>query len=151
VGAYGDYGVIGVEPTTLRPTRTVGINVKIPIFDGGRRDAERAEASSQLRSEAIRSHDLSKQAELEVRTTIEALRSAEEQVRASLESLTLSTKELEQAERRYRGGVANSVEVTDAQTRLSRARENKDMAVYRQRSARIDLAASLGDRNLIAH
>ena len=150
VGAYGDYGTIGVEPTTLRPTRTIGVNVKIPIFDGGRRDALRAEASSQLRSEAIRSNDLSKQAELEVRTAIEALRSAEEQARVSLESLTLSTKELEQAERRYRSGVTNSVEVTDAQTRLSLARENKDMAVYRQRAARIDLAAALGDRNLIA-
>ena len=150
VGAYGDYGVIGVEPTTLRPTRTIGVNVKIPIFDGGRRDALRAEASSQLRSEAIRSHDLGRQAELEVRTAIEALRSAEEQARVSLESLTLSNKELEQAERRYRSGVANSVEVTDAQTRLSRARENKDTAVYRQRAARIDLAAALGDRNLIS-
>ena len=150
VGAYGDYGVIGVEPAKLRPTRTVGINVKIPVFDGGRRDAVRAEASSQLRSEAIRSHDLLKQAELEVRTAIEALRSAEEQARVSLESLTLSTKELEQAERRYRSGVASSLEVTDAQTRLSRARENKDVAVYRQRAARIDLAAALGDRSLIA-
>jgi outer membrane protein len=150
VGAFGDYGVIGVEPTTLRPTRTIGVNVKIPIFDSGRRDALRAEASSQLRSEAIRSHDLGKQAELEIRTAIEALRSAEEQARVSLESLTLSNKELEQAERRYRSGVANSVEVTDAQTRLARARENKDTAVYRQRAARIDLAAALGDRNLIA-
>jgi outer membrane protein len=150
VSAFGDYGAIGVEPTTLRPTRTVGVSVKIPIFDGGRRDALRAEASSQLRSEAIRSRDLGKQAELEVRTAIEALRSAEEQARVSLESLALSTKELEQAERRYRSGVANSVEVTDAQTRLSRARENKDTAVYRQRAARIDLAASLGDRSLIA-
>jgi outer membrane protein TolC len=150
VSAFGDYGVIGVELDAQRPTRTVGVNVKIPIFDGGRRDALRAEASSQLRSEAIRSHDLSKQAELEVRTAIEALRSAEDQARVSLESLTLSTKELEQAERRYRSGVANSVEVTDAQTRLARARENKDTAVYRQRAARIDLAAALGDRNLIA-
>jgi len=150
VGAFGDYGDIGVAPGTLRPTRTIGVSVKIPIFDGGRRDALRAEASSQLRSEAIRSHDLGKQAELEVRTAIAALRSAEEQARVSLESVTLSTKELEQAERRYRSGVANSIEVTDAQTRLARARENKDMAVYRQRAARIDLAAALGDRSLIA-
>lgn len=150
VGAFGDYGDIGVQPGTLRPTRTVGVSVKIPIFDGGRRDAVRAEASSQLRSEAIRSRDLSKQAELEVRTAIEALRSAEEQARVTIESVALSTKELEQAERRYRSGVAISIEVTDAQTRLSRARQNKDMAVYRQRSARIDLAAALGDRSLIA-
>jgi len=150
VGAFGDYGDIGVQPNTLRPTRTVGVSVKIPVFDGGRRDALRAEASSQLRSEAIRSHDLAKQAELEVRTAIATLRSADEQARVSLESVTLSTKELEQAERRYRAGVANSVEVVDAQTRLARARENKDTAVYRQRAARIDLAAALGDRSLIA-
>lgn len=150
VGAFGDYGTIGVEPNTLRPTRTVGVNVKIPLFDGGRRDALRAEASSQLRTESIRSHDLGKQAELEVRTAIEALRSAEEQARVSLESVTLSTRELEQAERRFRSGVANSVEVVDAQTRLARARENKDTAIYRQRAARIDLAAALGDRSLIA-
>jgi len=150
VAAFGDYGTIGVEETALRPTRTAGVSVKIPIFDGGRRDALRAQASSQLRSEAIRSRDLSKQAELEVRTAIEALRSADEQARVSLESLALSTKELEQAERRYRSGVANSVEVVDAQTRLARARENKDTAVYRQRAARIDLAAALGDRSLIA-
>ena len=150
VGAFGDYGDIGVEPGTLRPTRTVGVSVKIPIFDGGRRDALRAEASSQLRSEGIRARDLAKQAELEVRTAIEALRSAEEQAKVSIESVALSTKELEQAERRYRSGVASSIEVTDAQTRLARARENKDTAVYRQRAARIDLAAALGDRNLIA-
>lgn len=150
VGAFGDYGTIGVEPNTLRPTRTVGVNVKIPLFDGGRRDALRAEASSQLRTESIRSRDLGKQAELEVRTAIEALRSAEEQARVSLESVTLSTRELEQAERRFRSGVANSVEVVDAQTRLARARENKDTAIYRQRAARIDLAAALGDRSLIA-
>ena len=150
VGAFGDYGTLGVEPTTLRPTRTVGVNVKIPLFDGGRRDALRAEAASQLRTETIRSRDLGKQAELEVRTTIEALRSAEEQARVSLESVTLSTRELEQAERRFRSGVANSVEVVDAQTRLARARENKDTAIYRQRAARIDLAAALGDRSLIA-
>ena len=150
VGAFGDYGTLGVEPTTLRPTRTVGVNVKIPLFDGGRRDALRAEAASQLRTETIRSRDLGKQAELEVRTAIEALRSAEEQARVSLESVTLSTRELEQAERRFRSGVANSVEVVDAQTRLARARENKDTAIYRQRAARIDLAAALGDRSLIA-
>ena len=150
VGAFGDYGTLGVEPTTLRPTRTVGVSVKIPLFDGGRRDALRAEAASQLRTETIRSRDLGKQAELEVRTAIEALRSAEEQARVSLESVTLSTRELEQAERRFRSGVANSVEVVDAQTRLARARENKDTAIYRQRAARIDLAAALGDRSLIA-
>jgi outer membrane protein TolC len=151
VAAYGDYGSIGVEPSTIRPTREVGVSVKLPLFDGGRRDAERVEAASARRSESIRAHDLRQQAELEARTAVEALRSADDQARVAIESLGLSEKELEQAERRYKSGVATSIEVTDAQTRLSEARENKDTAVYRQRSAVIDLAVALGDRSRIGH
>jgi outer membrane protein TolC len=145
VAAFGNYGDIGVDPTILRPTRTAGVSVRFPIFDGGRRDAQRAEASSQLRSEAIRTRDARQQAELEVRTSIEALRSADEQARVSMDALQLSEKELAQAQRRYENGVAIHLEVTDAQTRLARARETKDSAVYSQRAARIDLAAALGD------
>ena len=88
---------------------------------------------------------------MEARTTVAALRSADEQALVVVESLALSEKELEQAERRYRNGVATSIEVVDAQTRLSEARENKDTAVYRQRAAVIDLAVALGDRSRIAH
>jgi outer membrane protein TolC len=151
VMGFGDYGTIGSEPTALRPTRSVGVSVKLPLFDGGRRDALRAEAASQLRSEEIRHHDLRQQAELEVRTSIAALRSADEQAKVALEALTLAEKELEQAERRARAGVATSLEVTDAQTRLSAARENRDTAVYRQRAAWIDVATALGDRSRITN
>jgi outer membrane protein TolC len=150
VGASGDYGDIGTSVDMLRPTRTVGVNVKLPLFDGGRRDAQRAEAASDRRSEAIRKHDLLQQAENTVRTAIEALRSADDQAKVTIEALALSEKELEQAERRYKSGITTSLEVTDAQTQLSRARENKDAAVYRQRAANIDLLAALGDRNGIA-
>ena len=150
LAAFGNYGDIGVDPALLRPTRTAGVSVRIPVFDGGRRDAQRAEASSQLRSEAIRSRDSRQQAELDVRTSIDGLRSADEQARVSMEALQLSEKELAQAQRRYENGVAIHLEVTDAQTRLARARETNDSAVYSQRAARIDLAAALGDINGIS-
>lgn len=149
VGAFGDYGSIGTEPTSIRPTRTVGVTVKLPLFDGGRRDAQRAEAGATLRTEQIKARDMKQQAEMEVRNAVNALRSTDEQAQVAMESLALSEKELEQAERRYRSGVATSIEVTDAQTRLSEARENKDTAVYRARASAIDLAVALGDRNRI--
>jgi outer membrane protein TolC len=150
VSAFGNYGDIGLDPTILRPTRTAGVSLRLPIFDGGRRDAQRAEASSELRSEAIRSRDARQQAELEVRTSIEALRSTDEQARVRMEALQLSEKELAQAQRRFENGVATNLEVTDAQTRLARAREDNDTAVYALRAARIDLAAALGDINQIS-
>ena len=65
-------------------------------------------------------------------------------MKVSKEGLELSQNELAQARRRYEGGVANSVEVTDAQTRLERARDNQTAALYAYNVARIDLAQAMG-------
>ena len=116
----------------------------MPIFDGGRRDARRAEAASQYRQERIRTNDLNEQIELDVRLALDSLRSAEEQVKVAQEGLALSENELAQARRRYEAGVANSVEVTDAQTRLERARDNQIDALFNYNLARIDLGQAMG-------
>ena len=63
--------------------------------------------------------------ELDVRLALDELQSAEDEVKVAQEGLALSENELAQARRRYEAGVANSVEVTDAQTRLERARDNQ--------------------------
>src|SRR5262249_39848105 len=46
VHALADYGAIGTGIDHSLPTRSFGVSVRIPIFDGGSRDARRAEASS---------------------------------------------------------------------------------------------------------
>jgi len=125
-------------------TRHYGISVRVPVFDGGRRDARRAEANSQYRQEKVRTSDLRQQIELEVRLALDALHSADDQVKVAKDGLALSEREFEQARRRYEAGVATSVEVTDAQTRLERARDNYTAALYAHNIARIDLAASRG-------
>lgn len=144
VAAFGDYGSIGTGLDSALPTRTIGIQVKLPLFDGGRRDAQRAESASQYRAEKTRTHDLKQQIELDVRLALDELKSADEQVKVSKEGLDLSENELAQARRRYEGGVTNSVEVTDAQTRLERARDNQTDALYAYNVARIDLAQAMG-------
>jgi outer membrane protein TolC len=144
VEAFGDYGSIGPGFDNALPTRTYGISLRVPVFDGGRRDARRAESASQYRSEKVRTNDLKEQIELDVRLALDALESAEEQVKVAKEGLELSENELAQARRRYDAGVAISVEVTDAQTRLERARDNQTAALYNYNVARIDLAQSMG-------
>ncbi len=44
VGASADYGSIGSELVGAQPTYSYGLRVRVPVFDGGRRDARRAEA-----------------------------------------------------------------------------------------------------------
>jgi outer membrane protein TolC len=143
LAAFGDYGTIG-SGSRLLPTRTYGVTLSVPVFDGGRRGARRAEAAAGMRMEALRSKDVREQVELEVRLALDLLQSADAQVAAAEEGLKLAEDELAHAERRYRAGVGASIEVTDAQTRLERARDNRIAALFAHNSARIDLSAALG-------
>ena len=143
LGASGNYGTIG-DGSTMLPTRVVGIGLRVPIFDGGRREARRAEGGVLVRQERLRAEDLKKQIELEVRTSLNTLKSARAQIEAAKLGLELSENELAQAERRNEAGVSNSVELTDAQTRLARARDNNLAALYLFNLARIDVAAATG-------
>jgi len=146
VVAFADYGSTGVNGTnvSLLPTRDYGISLRVPIFDGGRRDARRSETASQFRSERVRSSDLREQVELEIRTALDSLHSAEQQLKVAEEGLTLSNSELTEARRRYAAGFATNLEVTDAQTRLERARDNRIDALYAYNVARIDLGQAMG-------
>ena len=144
LSAFASYGDLGSGFDAAVPTRAVGVSLRIPVFDGGRRDARRAESASEFRQQSIRTADLRDQIELDVRTAIDSLHSADAQVQAAEVGLTLAEQEVAQAERRYKAGVTNSVEVTDAQTRLARARDNRINALYNYNLARIDLGTATG-------
>ncbi|HEX8984485.1 MAG TPA: TolC family protein, partial [Bryobacteraceae bacterium] len=142
--AFADYGTIGTGINNSSPTRTYGVQMRLPIFDGGRRDARRAESFSQLRQEQIRTADLRQQVELDIRLALDNLRSAEEQLKVSEEGLAQAGREVEQAQRRYDAGVANSLEPIDAQTRLARARDNRISALLGYNLARVSLGQATG-------
>jgi len=144
LAVFGDYGSIGPGFDNALPTRTYGLTLRIPIYNGGAREARRAEAASAYRAERVRTGDLKEQIELDVRLALDALHSAEAEVKVAMEGLTLSENELAQARRRYESGVAYSLEVTDAQTRLERARDNQTQALYNYNVAHIDLEQAMG-------
>jgi outer membrane protein len=144
VGAAGDYGSSGPRIDDSRVTRSVGVSLKIPIFDGGRRSGRNAESLSQYEQERTRTHDLERQVELEVRLAYSSLNSARTAVQSAEEGVGLAENELAQARRRYEAGVTNSIEVTDAQTRLARARDTRVSALYAYNLARLDLATATG-------
>ena len=144
LGASADYGAIGQDVAGARGTYTLSASLKVPVFDGFRRGARRAESFSQFKQEQIRTRDVSDQIELQVRLALESLRSSAAEVDAARDGLTLADSELAQARRRFEAGVANSEEVIDAQTRLQRARDNQVIAIYDYNAARLDLATATG-------
>ena len=141
---FADYGAIGPGLDNALPTRTYGFGLRVPVFDGGRRDARRSEAQSQYRQERVRTRDMQEQIELDIRLALDGLRSAEEQVKVAEEGLSLADNELNQARRRYDAGVTTGLEVTDAQTRLERARDNRIAALFNHNLARIELGNATG-------
>jgi len=144
VAAFGNYGAIGNGLDDAFPTRTYGIQVRVPVFDGGRRDYRRGETASLLREETIRTVDLRVQIELDIRLALDGLESAADQVAVAEEGLVLAGDELARAERRFRAGITNSIETTDAQSRLARARENRIAALTAYLSAQLDLGQAMG-------
>src|SRR6202166_4739458 len=144
LGASANYGSIGAGIVGAQATYDYGLSLRVPLYNGGLREARRAESLSQYRQEQTRTHDLEQQVELDVRLAFDSINSAATEVTAAREGQDLSERELAQAQRRYQAGVANSLEVTDAQTRLDRARDNLINALYDYNVARIDLAAATG-------
>ena len=144
LSGFAGYGTIGSGIDSAIPTWNLGVTLELPVFDGGRVDARRAEALSRLRRERIEGQDLRRQIELEIRLAFAGLNLARKQITVAEEGLQLAQQELEQARRRYQAGITSSLEVTDAQTRLERARENQITALFDYNLERINLGEAMG-------
>jgi len=145
ISFIGDYGVSGIKPNELAlPTRSVGVSLNLPIFDGGRTRNEVQVAASRERQAAAQLDDLKAAIEKDVRLAIEQLGTGEAQLRAAQQGLALATRELSQAQDRFRNGVADNIEVLNAQTSLESARQSYVASLAGYNIARLNLDAAMG-------
>jgi outer membrane protein len=145
----GNYTQLGVSPTTVIPTYTYSGSVTMPIFTGGRIHAEIARANLEIQRIEQQQQDLRNQIALEVKTALINLGSARNEVQVANSGVQLSNEEVDQARDRFRAGVANNIEVIQAQDSLARANDNQIAALYRFNQARADLARSIGQMEKI--
>ena len=121
----------------------------IPVFDGGSREGRISERRSLVRQEQIRAKDVAHQITLEVRDALLTLQSTRQQVLVAREGLRLSLRELDLAKERFTVGVANNVEVTNAQASVARARDNVVEALSNFNASRINLARATGRMEML--
>jgi outer membrane protein TolC len=81
---------------------------------------------------------------LDVKTSLLNLKSARNQVAVATLGVQLAKEEVEQSRDRFKAGVANNIEVIQAQDALARANDNEIAALYRFNQARADYARSIG-------
>ncbi|HEY4907769.1 MAG TPA: TolC family protein [Candidatus Acidoferrum sp.] len=145
----GNYTQLGTSPTAVIPTYTYSGTVSMPIFTGGRIHAEIARANLEIQRIEQQQEDLRNQIALEVKTALINLGSARNEVQVANSGVQLSNEEVDQARDRFRAGVANNIEVIQAQDSLARANDNQIAALYRFNQARADLARSIGQMEKI--
>ena len=145
ISAAGDYGQSASTPfQNDRATRTYGVLLSVPVFDGGYTRGRVNAALSQQRQAELALGNTRGQVEQDVRQALLGWRLATEQVRASDEQYRLAARELELATQRFRAGVADNTEVLRAQAGLANARALRVQARAQFGMARLNFAAATG-------
>jgi outer membrane protein len=140
----GNWAQFGTDPTSVIPTYTYAGTVSVPLFTGGRIRAETVRADLDIQKLQQQQADLRNSIALDVKTALINLDSARSQVTVANLGVQLSREEVDQARDRFNAGVANNIEVIQAQDSLARANDNQIAALYRFNQARADLARSVG-------
>jgi outer membrane protein TolC len=139
-----DYGIQGQRPSENHPTFTTAAALNIPIFQGGKAKGDVMQADALIRQREATLGDLRGQIEFEVRTSFLDLQSAADQVQVAESSIKLAEEALTQSRDRFRAGVANTVEVVQAQEALAATNENYINSTFALNVAKLTLARSLG-------
>jgi outer membrane protein TolC len=140
----GDWEYQGTRPNNGIPTYNYEVDLSMPLFTGGRIRAETTRADLEIQRLQQQQADLRNQIGLDVKNALINLTSARSQVQVANLGVQLSNQEVDQARDRFRAGVANNIEVIQAQDSLARANDNQIAALYRFNQARADLARSVG-------
>ena len=142
--AEGNWAYEGTRLNNGIPVYNYEAALSVPLFTGGRIHAEIVRADLQLKVLEEQKADLRNQIALDVKTALLNLRSARNQVEVANLGVQLSKEEVDQARDRFKAGVANNIEVIQAQDALARANDNQIAALYRFNQARADYPKSIG-------
>jgi len=119
----------------LQSSWNIGAAVNLSIFNGGLTVAQVAEAKANLSNLKFNEDVLRLNIALEVRQAVINLEQAAEAIRVAEKGLQQARENLDLAEGRYKTGVGNIIELTDAQTSLTSAEANYVKALYAYQTA----------------
>jgi outer membrane protein TolC len=138
-----NYGIIGANPWSSHGTFAVSGTVDFPIFNS-KSKSETTEKEALVKQRQAEVDSLHGRIELDVRSALLELQSAEEQYKVAQSSLALVRQQLDQAQDRFAAGVANNLEVVQAQEQIALADENVIRSLYALNASRALLARAAG-------
>jgi outer membrane protein TolC len=144
LGIEGNYGDSSVTPGNPETVYQLAATLKIPIFTGNKSHADALQAEATLRQDKQQMENLRGQIDYEVRTALLDLQAAADQVEVAQNSVDLANQTLTQARDRFAAGVADNLEVVQAQESLASANENYIAGLYAHNVAKVELARAIG-------
>jgi outer membrane protein TolC len=138
------YGDLGITPGESHGTFAVTGGLHIPIFAGGKAHADALQSEAQLRQSKQQLENLRAQIEYEVRVALLDLAAAAEQVEVARSSVDLAGQTMTQAQDRFTSGVADNLEVVQAQEAVAAANESYISSLYAHNLAKVELARAVG-------
>jgi outer membrane protein TolC len=139
---YGDIG--SPNFLTSHGTFSFAVGLNIPIFQGSRVRADKLQADTALEQRKAELADLQDRIEDEVRTAFLNLGSSSELVTVAKSNMDLANQTLEQAQDRFRAGVADNLEVVQAQESVAAANQSYIASLYSFNVAKLSLALAVG-------
>jgi outer membrane protein TolC len=140
----GDYGVIGTSPQNSHGTFSVTGTLRFPIWQGGRVRGDLEQADAALRQRHAEYEDLRGRVDAEVREAFLDLTAAATQVNVAQSNRELAQETLTQARDRFAAGVADTIEVIQAQESVAAAEQDYIGSLYAHNLAKASLARAMG-------
>ncbi len=144
IGISGDYGVLGTHPDNAFPTWTVNAGLRVPIFQGGKIEADIRQAEAVLQQRKAQRDDLKGRIEQDVADAVLDVTAAGEQVEVAQATLDYAQQTLTQSQDRFSAGVTNNIEVIQAQEALATANQQYISSLYSHNIAKVLLARAVG-------
>jgi len=144
-----DYGLIGINPAQSHSTFSVTGQLSFPIWAGNRTRGDVEQADANLKHLRAVYDDLRARVEADVRTAYLDLTAAAQQVTVANSRQELARDELAQARDRFASGVADTVEVVQAQEAVASAEQDYIASLNAHNLAKASVARASGQAEKI--
>ncbi len=141
-----DWGVAGLRPTaSAHSVYSVYGTLNIPLYQGGRVRGDVQQANAALQQRQAELEDLRSQVDQDVRQSFINLNAAADQVGVAQSNVTLSHDTLNQSRDRFTAGIADTVELVQAEQSVVQADNDYISAVFEHNLAKVSLARAMGN------
>jgi len=136
------------DASTTYRSSTIGLYVSIPIFNGYNTTYKVQSAQQQLKISESEYEKLTQDASLEVYKAYQSLVSETQAVRTSADLVASASASAQLALGRYKAGVGNILDLLNAQSALSSAKQQQIQSLYNWYITKATLAKAMGSLEL---